>query len=316
MERETLDRHAFDSIRGLAILIVVSHHLARVFGNRIPFLMWIGSGSFAVALFFFMSGYGLVARHGGDDAYLDGFIGRVTKKLFLPFLTCFLPWLIYLICKGTFHLQEMIDAFILHGDVPLPNSWFVFELYVFYLFFWFANNWFRDGRSVWVCFFLVLMFFIVMIVLPGWKVYWWLTALAFPAGLIYRSYEKNFVEHRKVLVFLGVFALWIAYGVGRLFGGLVICSLMRVGWHCLVGVVCVLGLYSVAVRVRFLDWVGAQSYELYLVHGCLMILLQNLQAWPMFYVVTVFVISICVSSLFHNFLIWLNNKKSFRILQV
>lgn len=232
-------------------------------------------------------------RYSQGADYLDGFILRVAKKLFVPFSLCLGCWCVYLYTIGALDVVVLYRNFILRGSPPLPNSWYVFELFGFYIFFWVSYRMFCGAVvSLLSCSSLVLLVFCGLIFLPGWKVHWWLSSLAFPIGLVVASHEEFVVRYRK----------WIAVGIAGALAALYVVglgfdihspgyNLLRVWWHCCVGLSSAIILYRFGMESSILSFLGGLSFELYLVHGCFVQVFSSLSTRPILYVPCVLVAS-------------------------
>lgn len=128
-----------------AILVAMSHYATCVCINNdwsdSSFLrLWCQGGNLGVALFFFLSGYGLTESEKKQHLVFNAFVKRRFAKVYLPALMVSVAWALVCLCYRTHYspssLWEVLyDMFWGFNDSVL---WFVkilFGLYgVFYLF--------------------------------------------------------------------------------------------------------------------------------------------------------------------------------------
>lgn len=267
---DPLNRGQGLALRGLFACVVMFCHLSdRVVGDNgllFPrFNLW---GAFAVSVFFGLSGYGLMVQTVMKPDYLDGFWAKRCRALLLPYLLvstlAFLQW-----CRGDFALGYRLSKWL--GIVHY--GWFCTVLMSFYVVFWWANR--QPGKSLGERLALTVAGVLFVTVLSAWT------------NLRGFHFESN-----------GAFVVGLLLGANREKG----CKLLRNFWAPLVAVTCVivairmswgmsrwlatgwrwhsifflhmvwfLGIVALSMKFqlgnRVLAWLGAFSYELYLVHG-------------------------------------------------
>lgn len=114
----------------LAVLVAISH---------LPTADWLNLGVTAVAVFFFISGYGMQKSYMYKGCiYLNELISRYVLKLFGPFIICAIPWIIRMYIGSRYsdeydyNIQFVLDC-LRRGTLSaiLPNSWYPFALLCF-----------------------------------------------------------------------------------------------------------------------------------------------------------------------------------------
>lgn len=263
------DRSATVPLRGLMIFFVMIAHLAGA--NVDPFgafshIMWQNA---AVAVFFFMSGYGQMCALKSRAGYLDCLIRRTAKKLFVPIAILFVCVVI-----GTPVFFEAIDWPLvfqgcLRGEfIPIPHIWYVCVLFLLTVAFSLVAR--RCGGL-----YLILGVFVIVLCMGElfkgifhWPRWWWLSLHAYPVGMIFYSCEKHIREtvakKRWIYVFVGIafFGVCILDGAFRFN---VIEGIMRG----MIGPIVAIGFYVLPIppRCKLLSFLGGISLELYLCHG-------------------------------------------------
>lgn len=115
-------------LKGFLVLLVIWHHMPLAECHTHTF------GKYAVALFFFMSGYGLMhGRMRQGASYLSGFFFRRLTKLLLPYIVA---WLVYAAIEHESLSWQLFANHWKTGETLVPYGYFVEELCLFYLVFY------------------------------------------------------------------------------------------------------------------------------------------------------------------------------------
>ena len=187
----------------------------------------------ALVFFFFLSGYGLMTQlrlrtlrtpTTSPAALWVGWLPRRLWGLIKPFLFFFLVATFFLFAGHGFdNLSEGLYRFKINLLIwklgipgPLTAAWYLLELMVLYVFFYFSFRYVRRwGRAV-----LLLTALTLVMMLVAWQVpfgYYWLRyPLCFSVGVAYSIYERNVYKQIKkhrilcipvVLFLMGVY-IW------------------------------------------------------------------------------------------------------------
>lgn len=267
--RETLP------LRGILALCVFLNHLSAHLDAASPWVLDFEMfGTPSVACFFLLGGYGLAYSVKTKGAsYLDGFFRKRLTKLLWPFTIVIIIYQLYRMMCGTFSWYGMLVE-------PLPFSWFIYALLVWYIGFYLC---FKNSRShkmsiakVWL-FNAIYMTVTIKLHLG----YYWVSILPMPIALTYVFYEddvKDFIcRHPKLSLiatgglFIGVigytlFAIYVRHLPG--WGPMVYNTLPI--W--VVFLTYVLG----GAKNVITNFLGRISYEIYIVHGFVVMLLADI----------------------------------------
>lgn len=86
-------------------------------------------------MFFFISGYGLMASlHKKGKIYLDSFYKKRFLKLLPPLLIATCIFICIRMCFEHLSAWNICYEMTL-GNPPLPNSWYMYALFILYIFF-------------------------------------------------------------------------------------------------------------------------------------------------------------------------------------
>lgn len=256
-------------VRALLVLCIVLGHFS-YYG--VPALAPVRSLAVpAVAMFLFISGYGLTRSwQVKGAAYLRGFFGRRILRIALP---AALVALLHRLLTGSF------------GN--LPHYWFVWTILYDYLLFWACRKFLPEKAAA--CAILAgVVLFACGTALTGFDRCWWIGALAFPAGAAFAEHEDavfGFCGRKEANYWLTLLAL-IAASAALFLTGSLACRTLCYVFLPLAGALVVARIPLDGLRLQVLAWLGSISYELYLVHISVMLLLQGSFSAPAFIALT------------------------------
>lgn len=290
-------------LRGILALLVVFGHLDTVVSSQTRILAPLHMATPAVAVFFFMSGYGLMLSYTkkGKD-YLHQFVAKSTVKLLLPLLITTLLYQGILIILSRWSFSTLIDNFISGREMPLVHSWFVYALFLFYmLFFVFFNSENSigiKGRCIGLTM-SVLLYYIITRYCFRWDFFWWLTCLSFPMGIYYARFEDQVKDYISRYNWITIPIILLLLAIKLLSGEYtpVLAELPYV----LIGPLVAILLYRMPLPTnnKILNFIGTLSFEIYLTHGIFESLLRNIFESPYLFIAVVVTMTIFTSWLLH-----------------
>lgn len=117
--REALSLQTCNVLKGISILAVFIGHTSKVFTGLFLYKFYCSIGLFAVSVFFFISGYGLMYAYLDKENYRNGFL----KKRILPLLICYtIACLLQYGLNGAEYLS--LRNILLCGYVPFLGSYY------------------------------------------------------------------------------------------------------------------------------------------------------------------------------------------------
>lgn len=262
-------------LRGvLAVFIVLHHCVLRTdgAGADVPWVLSQFSfmGAPVVAVFFFLSGYGLTrSLKNKGEAYLHGFLHKRLSKILIPLVLCSIVY-------------SLVNITILGGqfsnikqDWPfLPNCWFCVTIAVYYLAFYILARRSKGKiETLMMAMFLFTIAYIALLKILQFGNWWFQTPVSLNMGMLVACYEENMRNALKTSYrLIAVILLLALAGCGYL------TQLEDIdGWPLgFMSLSLLLGSFVYAVvccsplpNNRILCFLGRYSYEIYLVHGAI-----------------------------------------------
>ena len=148
------------SVKGISSLLVVLYHCSDAFSNPISFCQ---VGYLSVSCFFFLSAYGLFSTASRKMNNAIQFWKTRLTKILIPFLVaCILYYVVNLFILKNNGPFSIVSGLTSSSDLVL-YSWFVWVLFIFYVFSYAIFFFFKTGKKVCFIFlsFLVLIFSIL-----------------------------------------------------------------------------------------------------------------------------------------------------------
>ena len=262
-------------LKGFFSLCVLWHHISqksmRFYATNLGTIFQM-MGYLSVAVFFFISGYGLMkSAAGGDTQYID----RFPKSRLLTFYAdVSIFTVIYIIANLV--MFGMVDRVLIvktltYGGTIISNGWYfqvALILYiVFYISFKITQN---DDKALFICTAMVLVFCVLNF---GFKQSQTLyeSVLAFPMGMLFVFNDNLSKKMTSVRAVMPAAMFFIITVVGEyLMRGSpmgIICKMISA----LTFVICVLCFHSFVSRTKvkklmtdpMLKWLGNRSFEIY-----------------------------------------------------
>lgn len=304
------DRNVTDFVKFLSCLLVASHHYSQyvvsqnISHNIIYEVFSTQGGFFGVAIFFFLSGYGLMKSEQKCHLDFNSFFKKRYIKLYLPVVLSAFIWIP--ICH--FFLRDqiigssiIIEFFWGWGDGIL---WFVKCLLLLYLCF-FLYAWARtEFLTVWVRLLAIgILTFFSFVIQYNIADYSSISIPLFYLGIVVADFKqiKRYISKKWVIgSFVSViFVLCFMFRHNMLF--------IHAAFNYIIVLIWIA--FSSNYTFRLLNipkWMGGVSYDVYLVHNkCLIFLRAYFSVVPLW----IFVLSsIVFSVLFYKLRIKLNCK--------
>lgn len=265
----SFDREASVPLRGLLVSIVVLGHLCKDYFSASS-LSWPTA---AVAVFMFLSGFGMMVSARDRKTWLAQMLPRTVKKLLVPLMLVMAVMVVFKCFRG--ELDQMVFEQYARGELVLsPYGWYVVELVLLAALFRCVTGIAGVGRHA-----ILLLFAGAAVMFVGfrfglrWRGPWWTSIFAFPIGATYALAERRVCSWlkarsgRNYLLLAAVAAVWAVMlpVIGRMSSLRVVLLVSAL----VTGVLTVIASYVLPIpsRASFLYLLGVYSLEIYLVHG-------------------------------------------------
>ena len=274
-----LSNKSTKSLKGLLALFIIFHHVSQKITTGENFSNFEYMGRYIVALFFFLSGYGLYFQYSNNATYMENFLRKRLTRIFIPF---FVFVVIYVIYRATLGEVVNVDFFLSfwrdHNNI-IYNGWFINSIIVLYVIFYVS---FKKKDSK-IAIFKLVFFTLVYIF---WKAYqnhgdWeYVSIMAFLLGVFWmkdRSIIDKFIEKNYFVLLVSFSILMYVFrryevimkniGITNKYVYYVIVGNL----YTMIFVVYFLLLINkLNFSNKYLDLLGDISFEIYMIHGLVM----------------------------------------------
>lgn len=292
------------ALRGICAIEIVLGHLGAALPKSYLLYPFQKAGILVVGIFFFLSGYGLIYNYLNKQAYLEGFLKKRLSALLLPVI---IVWIIKSIVNFSMNPKSNIFVYMAQKNIFRTTNWFVWELLLCYLIFYFAYKHFSIMYAVYLniifAFVFILICYFTRMTDP-----WYGSTLCFPMGIIVGiNYDKIIYWMRKRIFYKAIYftfllaitsVLFILLPEGKFVTVVVTRNIASITFVLLV----LLLLQKVKIGNKISLFLGKISYEIYLIHFSVINWLAPLkkhEGSELLYVTAVFVISIFLGWMFH-----------------
>jgi peptidoglycan/LPS O-acetylase OafA/YrhL len=276
---QPFDVRATLPIRGVLAILIVCHHVSLSFPTMPSYLLiFTKIGTSVCAVFFFLSGYGLMISYiRKGKLYLNGFFLHRLSKLLPVFFLLTAISIFHAILVAKIELSEIVNN-CLHGVPPLKYSWFIYAIILQYIMFYCSCK-LSLSKSHCIIY-TALLTFIVMIVMCalGWGSNWFVSLPSFVLGMFIASYEtqiKTLVSRHLLLSLLVVVGLMI-FSLTVILNMFTLLAFAFIPFSNLAPLIVLLAVYAFGGgNNQAINYLGNISLEIYLVHGFILLVLNE-----------------------------------------
>ena len=292
--------------KGIAAILIVLHHLSQRVKVSGPFVILGYIGFILVAVFFFISGYGLSYGVQYKHDYLKGFLRKRLLPVLVPYWIVNTVDIVFYLSGGTvFTPMQYVLSFI--GIDVITGTWFVTAILIMYIIFWLAFKCMKSYIVLGLC---LIGYCIICINLNLHSSYT-ASISAFALGVCWDKIDRRMITWIRERYYLKLTVILGAFGI--MFLGRLILSAQGINNEIvhlilrnLISALFVLALIAVNQKVQFtgktLEWLGNISYELYIVHYVLLSMLSSLNP-------DVYVVAVLGGGLLLSTLLWKTDKR-------
>ena len=264
-------------LRGLLAIFIVFHHASQkcvlTTGNTFDRILFMPIDAFhtigapVVAVFFFLTGYGLAkSLKSNGRRYLRGFVPKRLGKILPEFLILTFLFIIIKDFVETVSIEEIVER-MKDGYPPLPASWFIYVILYTYLAFYFSAKISKAELVKTGILFtgLTIVGIIVVFILRfgGW---WYISTPSIITGYWIAVYEKRITPLMVKFNFIFDIAVCMIIGLSllnsRIIDVLIINTVPILTYMIM--------RYLSFPQYKLLVFIGFISLEVYLVHGAIL----------------------------------------------
>lgn len=286
----------------VACILVSLHHYSNYYsnlGNDINIfykLLSYQGGYLGVAIFFFLSGYGLMESHQSKSLSFLVFIKHRVLKIYKPVLFITICWILLLIATGHYEyisLEILIyDLFYGFKDSVL---WFIHVLMILYIMFGIYTYIYpKYCNKTSVAILIILTTVVTIITISTESYYKSISVPAFSVGILLSQYSSIikifFINKYSLSIWIITISSLILFRDNTLFVH---------AWINYCSILIIIHLFSlISIRLAKLPDFSFLSYDIYLVHNKIILLCitigVNLQVWE--FIIAVSLLSILTYS--------------------
>lgn len=189
-------RNNTERLKGGLALAVLLHHLyqkTNIVGHDSLLGFFMQSlGYYCVSLFFFISGFGLIM-----SANRGGYLQTYQRNRVLPiFVINAILVIVYVIEKFLFGVEVTFNNVLMsltYGGDIVENGWYLLCIIIFYELFYLSARF--SSTHICKCIFTLTIAYMSIAVCLGMSVWWYISSLAFPCGVLFGSYKLDVDKH-------------------------------------------------------------------------------------------------------------------------
>lgn len=284
-----IDKNISDIIKMMSAIMIAMHHFSQyICANHISdniFYKLLSSqgGYLGVALFFFLSGYGLMESEAKKHLYFTEFVKRRFLKIYFPVLLVTVIWLPYcylgngsiLMIKdwGNHALTFNVFLFDLLFGFKDGVLWFVKVLAILYVAF-FGFTLIRQKSEQLSVYFLYLLTILIFIGVSLWlQIYTAISIPMFSLGVLASmNKDRVLVQVNETLISLTIVAI-LQTALLIFIDSLAMAMHSLVNYVCIALMIYVLSIYKLSAAK--IPLIGYISFDLYLVHNKVLMILKS-----------------------------------------
>lgn len=168
-----LDREASVFYKGICAILIMLYHTSYAFSSK-QIYNPLSRGGISVAVFFFLSGYGLMSQFSTKDNYLKNFVKKRILPLFIE-VTFFsvIYWIVHACCGNAMSLKTVILNMVYYGSPLVRYSWYIYCIMLFYMFFFVCGKIARNTKVLLAMQIIFLMLYVLTIHYLSWYPHWY-----------------------------------------------------------------------------------------------------------------------------------------------
>lgn len=298
-----LSKEVSTCLKGFSCLLIVLHHwcsgLSGVgYDNILVKLLTQAGGVTGVAIFFFLSSYGLTRSQLVKKDSISSFFTKRLTKVYIPLVLTNVLWLV-LRYSGQSFVQSFLQILNI-GDLLDLATWFCNVIIVCYVIFYVSNRLKKDWMKILVNWILMLSLAVALVAYFPYRPCYVYSLVAFPLGGMVAILQDKMnmtklmmITFLPVVAFFGAMAMFCTAYKTHLLANLYCCAVIL----CLMLILVELRnnrkslifelVYSLKKPASF---IGLYSYEIYLLHNKFLMLHSDYHVTVWYPITFVFIV--------------------------
>jgi len=258
------------NLKGISILLIVVHHFTIKMTNPLFMKPFLNVGFLGVAIFFFVSGFGLMSSYLEEKSHLNNFFSKRVARVYIPFLVTNIAVGIASIfmMNANYSITDIISTSIfLKGITTGQDFWYINATILFYIIFFLTLKFLKPTKAI-KAMFIYSIIYIFACLTQGKEIYWYNTAFVFPLGVL-SAYRKetmlNIIKnyYNKLFIICSVmFVITFLISYKESGSKYIFDTITGILFMFLI----MLLSYKLNLKSRLLTLIGSISFEIYLVH--------------------------------------------------
>lgn len=286
-------------LKGVAALMVVFAHyttwMEAGIGLPVILIPYKSLGPLGVAIFMFLSGYGLYMSSKWDKLKLS-FILKRLKNVYLPYIV--IRVLTLAVGGYDFSVGEGIRYII---GFSIKPAWFIVVILLLYIGY-FMVSWMKSGKLLFLYLYTIIISTVFLYTMGIDHSNWFANNISFPIGVTFAVYHDKIIEQIKrnytlyliitIISFLVCSALYLLFKSDYIFWAKSISGV-------LLSICCILFLMKFSFESRPMIEIGRLSLYVYLIHSPLFRIVEKTTGLRqpiyvlLFFIGTVFIAYVC-----------------------
>lgn len=263
-------------LKGIFCLAVVFHHISQRF-TPLPRLtqVFLDAGPWAVMLFFFISGYGVMINYINKPNYDEGFIQKRFRTILPLYIVAIcLYWIVDELFGIHYSIFGVIHSLI-DGSPIVEHSWYILVILAFYVIFYLQMKVFKKNYIAIILSSILFSYLWIQIrAILGFGGWWSNYIYSLPLGMIWALYKEKIDKVCKKyywILLIGFFADFMIHWKYLIFNNTRLETLAFKGNIYRISIVFPILVMLINMKFKFgnklLKHIGQISMEVYMFHG-------------------------------------------------
>ncbi len=307
-DEEYLSIRAGKNLKGIAVLMVLFHHLAQRTEGGVLFQKFCIMGYLPVAIFAFLSGYGLQKSYMHKRNYAK-YLLRVRIPLLLTsyLFAMVLYWLLNLYFGRMNSLSDILKG-LSHGSPIVPFSWYIEVILVFYIYYWFLIKVKMEPKNMVWGVIIWYALYVGFCLYADWGDWCYVSMHLLVLGVMWATYEEKWLDFIKRHYWVMLFLITAVFSFLLIFKGNIFESTGNVELFTILTMLCalsfILSLIMLAMKVRIgnriLEFLGTISLEVYMYQGMAIMVTSRANRSEILWIVICILASVIVGAVMHS----------------